>query len=258
LAAAKLQSPARILKSTAIILGLAMLVQMPWWIRNVAVSGQFLPLGTQGGFNLPDEYGQYALGVGTQWTGKGIRDAWIPPSEASRPIPIPPGFSQESFYQLWPFTVNYDPNDHRLAALIYASVCTSLSSEIAVSSAGQHAAVDWIRANSSKLPGLMAAKAITLTMGRRRFLLIGALLLLLAYIRMRQKRRIMVCLVALIACYVGAVTLTHVIIGRFLLPVLPSLYVGMALGISSIVRPEFFRLLQRRFAQMVSDERADD
>jgi len=257
LAAAKPQPAARVLKSTAVIFAIAMLVQMPWWVRNVAVSGQFLPLGTQGGFNLPDEYGPYALGIGTQWTGKGIRDAWIPPSEATRPIPIPAGFSQEFFYQLWPSTVNYDPNDHRLAAVMYATVCTSLSSEIAVSAAGQRAALEWVRTNSSKLPRLMATKAITLTMGRRGFLAIGALLLLIAYIRMRHRRRIILCLVSLIACYVWAVTLTHVIVGRFLLPILPSLYVGMALGVSAMVQPVLFKFMQRRSAETASEENAD-
>jgi hypothetical protein len=263
LAAARHQPGGRVpnggstIKSASIILALAMLVQMPWWVRNVAVSGQFLPLGTQGGFNLPDEYGEYALHIGTQWTGKGIRDAWIPPSEATRPIPIPPGFSRESFYQLWPFTVNYDPNDHRLAAVIYAAVCTSLPSEIAVSAAGERAAIEWIRANSSELPRLMVEKAITLTSGRRAFLAIGALLLLIAYMRMRQLRRIIACLVSLIACYVWAVALTHVIIGRFLIPILPPLYVGMALGVSAMMRPDGFKVLRGESAETSSQERVD-
>ena len=48
-------------KAKAVCLAVAIAVISPWWIRNVAVLDAFMPLGTQGGINLPMGFGPRAL-----------------------------------------------------------------------------------------------------------------------------------------------------------------------------------------------------
>jgi hypothetical protein len=48
-------------KTKAICLAVAVLVISPWWIRNIVVLDAFMPLGTQGGINLPMGFGPRAL-----------------------------------------------------------------------------------------------------------------------------------------------------------------------------------------------------
>lgn len=48
-------------KTKAICLAVAIAVISPWWIRNVMVLDAFMPLGTQGGINLPMGFGPRAL-----------------------------------------------------------------------------------------------------------------------------------------------------------------------------------------------------
>jgi hypothetical protein len=48
-------------KAKAICLAAAIAVMSPWWIRNVMVLDAFMPLGTQGGINLPMGFGPRAL-----------------------------------------------------------------------------------------------------------------------------------------------------------------------------------------------------
>jgi hypothetical protein len=48
-------------KTKAICLAIAIAVISPWWIRNIAVLDAFMPLGTQGGINLPMGFGPRAL-----------------------------------------------------------------------------------------------------------------------------------------------------------------------------------------------------
>ncbi len=48
-------------KTKAICLAVAIAVISPWWIRNIVVLDAFMPLGTQGGINLPMGFGPRAL-----------------------------------------------------------------------------------------------------------------------------------------------------------------------------------------------------
>jgi hypothetical protein len=48
-------------KTKAICLAVAIAVISPWWIRNIVVLDAFMPLGTQGGVNLPMGFGPRAL-----------------------------------------------------------------------------------------------------------------------------------------------------------------------------------------------------
>jgi hypothetical protein len=45
----------------AICLTVALLVMTPWFVRNIGVTGAFMPLGTQGGINLPMGFGPRAF-----------------------------------------------------------------------------------------------------------------------------------------------------------------------------------------------------
>jgi 4-amino-4-deoxy-L-arabinose transferase-like glycosyltransferase len=51
----------------ALCLAAALVVIGPWWIRNVRVLHAFMPLGTQGGVNLPMGFGPRALAHNGEW-----------------------------------------------------------------------------------------------------------------------------------------------------------------------------------------------
>jgi len=51
----------------AMCLATALLVIGPWWIRNIHVLHAFMPLGTQGGINLPMGFGPRALEHNGEW-----------------------------------------------------------------------------------------------------------------------------------------------------------------------------------------------
>ncbi len=48
-------------RTKAICLAVALLIMSPWFIRNMAVTNAFMPLGTQGGINLPMGFGPRAF-----------------------------------------------------------------------------------------------------------------------------------------------------------------------------------------------------
>lgn len=62
-------------KMKAICLAVALLVISPWWIRNSVVLHAFMPLGTQGGVNLPMGFGPRALANHGKWASN-PGDGW--------------------------------------------------------------------------------------------------------------------------------------------------------------------------------------
>ncbi len=232
LAASVSNSRTSLVKSALAMLSLALVLQAPWWIRNIRVSGQNLPLGTQGGFNLPDEYNDHAIGARGLWTNAtGIRDAWMEHTPGRQPIVIPAGYSEQSFLKMWPYS-----RDERLAATVFAATSESLESEIAVANAGRDAAKEWVRANYGKVPLLMAWRVIMLTKWHRRFLAFSFCLGAFAYFRIRKLRRSLLCLMGLLAAYCAGIACTHIMLNRFLVPALPIVYVIAALGVASAMR----------------------
>jgi 4-amino-4-deoxy-L-arabinose transferase-like glycosyltransferase len=224
----------------ALILAIAILPQLPWWARNIDVSGRFLPLGTQGGFNLPDEYGDIVL-QHHSWIGLGIGQAWTPLSVPDRDIPRPPGFTEESFAKL------YDGN-RRMQAMTAASVCGSLQSEIAVSDRGTQTALHWIRTHRRLIPELMLYKAEELVAYFHIPLIVSGLIAVIGFAALPAHRRLLVFLAAIVVMYFGVVSLTHVVHARFLIPILPAVYIGNSIGVSAmagiplkIMRSEFLR-----------------
>jgi hypothetical protein len=62
-------------KTKAICLAVAIAVIGPWWIRNIVVLDAFMPLGTQGGINLPMGFGPRALRHNGMWASN-PGDGW--------------------------------------------------------------------------------------------------------------------------------------------------------------------------------------
>ena len=58
-----------------ICLALALLVMTPWFVRNIRVTGAFMPLGTQGGVNLPMGFGPRAFRSQGIWASN-PEDGW--------------------------------------------------------------------------------------------------------------------------------------------------------------------------------------
>ena len=69
-------APGRAAFAFAAFLAGALLVPAPWWVRNCVVLGRFMPLGTQGGINLPLGYSDVALSEGGVW--KDSQRLWAP------------------------------------------------------------------------------------------------------------------------------------------------------------------------------------
>ncbi len=59
----------------AICLAVALLVMTPWFVRNIGVTGAFMPLGTQGGINLPMGFGPRAFRSQGIWASN-PEDGW--------------------------------------------------------------------------------------------------------------------------------------------------------------------------------------
>jgi hypothetical protein len=62
-------------KTKAICLAVAIAVISPWWIRNIVVLDAFMPLGTQGGINLPMGFGPRAIRHNGMWASN-PEDGW--------------------------------------------------------------------------------------------------------------------------------------------------------------------------------------
>lgn len=62
-------------KTKAICFAVAIIVISPWWIRNIIVLDAFMPLGTQGGINLPMGFGPRALRSQGVWASN-PGDGW--------------------------------------------------------------------------------------------------------------------------------------------------------------------------------------
>ncbi len=205
------------------ILIIALVIQSPWWIRNLHLAHQ-MPLGTQGGFNLPDEYSDHAIEVRGGWDGDGMGWVWT-----HRPDATP----EEIAGHLPPQVAIMRPDHPRAAAATYATMCESLDTEIAVAKIGTSAGLTWIKSHPLQLPELFVMKIVT-QIGYDRWW-IGALSALTAVgLLLSRPSRFPLSLVAIICIYIAGIGLTHAMPGRFLVPILPPLYVLAAAGIVAI------------------------
>jgi hypothetical protein len=62
-------------RAKALCIVTALVVISPWWIRNIMVTDAFMPLGTQGGINLPMGFGPRALASDGIWRSN-PEDGW--------------------------------------------------------------------------------------------------------------------------------------------------------------------------------------
>jgi hypothetical protein len=62
-------------RTKAICLAVGLHVISPWWVRNIVVTHAFMPLGTQGGINLPMGFGPRALRFQGMWASN-PEDGW--------------------------------------------------------------------------------------------------------------------------------------------------------------------------------------
>ena len=216
-------------RTALVVAGVAVAVQLPWWARNVAVAGRFVPLGTQGGFNLPDEYGDAAVAHGGVWTGDGMRDVWAQQSGRPGTATVRRPYTPAEYIAL-------NGRDLRMADLTVAYLCTSTASEVAVSVAGTRAAVGWLRDHPLAVPGLAWHKAAALANVDLPLLIGAAALSAVGGWRWPSWRRPLGVLVGWVAIYWAAVSATHMESVRFLIPALPPLYVSAAVGVASSVR----------------------
>jgi hypothetical protein len=179
----------------ALFLAAALVVPLPWWIRNCAVLDGFLPLGTQGGRNLPLGYSDLAVAAGGVWTPEGTGRWWS--EHETRFAGLPP-----------------------------------LELEREQARFGQREATLWIRTHPAAAAGLAVRKAVDLWKQPLpgRFGLPLALCALLALAPARSRRGLGA-LWAVLAAETFAVSATYGDGARFLVPVLPILHVLVANGL---------------------------
>lgn len=192
-------SSIRSLAALATFLAVALAIPAPWWARNCAVLGRFMPLGTQGGVNLPLGYSDIALASGGVWRPEGAAAFWAP---------FEPGF----------------------AAL------PPLQAERERAIVGQRQAAEWIAAHPWKLPALAVSKLVDLWRNPFPFRF-GLALAALALAALAHSFRRVPCLAlwALLAFDSFGVMATYADGARFLVPVLPVLHILIGIGVWCVV-----------------------
>jgi hypothetical protein len=175
--------------------------------------------------------------------------AWTPLTTPDAAIPLPAGFTPEQFDAL-------APGDRRLQTLLAATFCTSLDSEIAVNDCGVRSARRWIHLHYPQIPRLMLGKALALIQYFHPLVISSVLLGVVAFALLRDARRILRFAWLIIAFYVLAIMFTHVVLARFLVPILPMLFLVSALGAAAVFRliANFIRFTNRRRAGRVHEE----
>jgi hypothetical protein len=159
----------------------------------------------------------------------GMAIAWTPLSIKDSDIHPPAGFTGESFERL-------DPGDRRMQRLHADVLCNSLESEIAVSDRGTQVARRWIQNNYQEIPRLMLLKVQALTAYFHPLVISSVALALVGFVALPEARRVLVYAVLMAAFYAIAISLTHVVLARFLVPVLPMIFLADALGVAGIAR----------------------
>src|SRR5262249_5498009 len=123
------------------VVAIACFVASPWWVRNCIVLRDFMPLGTQGGFNLPDEDSDVAVKTGGVWSGLAMRQVWAQRFDDTTLMPYlrREGFPQERrLRELWP------GGEPGFGWMIYAMTSGQILLERELAITGRNAAIDWI------------------------------------------------------------------------------------------------------------------
>ena len=186
----------------ALYLAVALATVAPWWVRNYIVLGKFMPLGTQGGVNLPDGYSDLAVEYRGNWTGSAKARIW------------------ESYTKV---------ND--------VTWLTPLEIERTKAEVGQREALRWIRNHRAQLPQLAIRKAVTEWRGwqSRGMLVLLGLCMLGSLLNWRRHPQVIVLWFVIIANTL-TIMATWAMYGRFLIPVLFPCYILIGVGITEWLR----------------------
>ncbi len=183
--------------AVGVFMAVALLLPLPWWVRNCVVLDAVMPLGTQGGMGLPGGYSDTAV------RADGI---WIDPHTWGCFDPL------------------YDQmRGRRLSAI---------ELERAQARFGTRAVLVWIDRNPHLLVGLAMSKLVTLWTHRPKIYFPLLLGLGCLGLRWTCRRPAAVIPWALVACNSLAIMVTYTTrSGRFQVPVLLLLHVMAAIGL---------------------------
>lgn len=185
---------------TSLFLAGALLILAPWWARNCMVLQAFMPLGTQGGFNLASGYSDDIIENNGHWT--------------SAP-------TQRILAQ----------NSHKFETLE-----GSIFREREECQLYEAHAIEWIKANYFKLPQLAALKLIAHWLPGYDF--VGGLLRVLAVLGCVcgiRSNFVRFCLAVLVIDSLS-IAATHEDFHRFIVVVYPILYLLAAIGALQFAR----------------------
>jgi hypothetical protein len=221
--------------AAALFTATAVLVPLPWWVRNCVLLEGFMPLGTQGGWTLPGGYSDLA------WRNRGVWAGDVRPAIWEQGVAADPALQQE--LRASGMTDNemallapYPYPDLSNGKMSYAFFCGSTAMEKEGCLVCQRAALDWLVTHWTVLPSLACAKVGSEFWGQRSFLAPVVLLALLS-LGLRGTSGALTVIFLLFASGLVAIAATYAMgNGRFLVPCMPALYVLASLGAWRAIR----------------------
>jgi hypothetical protein len=185
--------------------GAALVVFVPWGVRNCLVVGALSPLGTQGGHSLGASFAYDEVTPDGSWDAERLALVW------ERRKGLPP---------------DYD------AARLAIDIRGSLEMERELAVAGQETARRWLRRNWRQIPKAVLIRLRAHALGYGPFGLAALAFGLAAFAFPEMRREAAVCL-ALLAMSATTVVMTFEAgRGRYSAPVRPAAYLMGALGLA--------------------------
>jgi hypothetical protein len=167
----------------AICLAVALLVMTPWFVRNMVVTRAFLPLGTQGGINLPMGFGPRAFRSQGIWASN-PEDGW--PEIAAKKLDV-------------------------------------VTSEVLLAQFRSKLTIDWMLAHPREVMQLMRLHVWQELRPRRDVLLQWLLPAAAVAVLIFWKKTATWVIVLMVAANVMSIAMTYSASGRFMVPVQPLL-----------------------------------
>jgi 4-amino-4-deoxy-L-arabinose transferase-like glycosyltransferase len=167
----------------AICFAVALLVMSPWFVRNMVVTRAFLPLGTQGGINLPMGFGPRAFRSQGIWASN-PEDGW--PEIAAKKLDV-------------------------------------VTSEVLLAQYRSKLTIDWMLAHPREVIQLMRLHVWQELRPRRDVLLTWLLPAAAVAVLVFRKKTATWVIVLMVAANVMSIAMTYSASGRFMVPVQPLL-----------------------------------
>ncbi|MEM1213605.1 MAG: hypothetical protein AAGI68_15055 [Planctomycetota bacterium] len=224
---------------TAGFVVLTLLVPSPWWVRNCQVLDAFMPLGTQGGLGISGGYSDYAL--------NGYPDT-------------PLGRSMHYQKGVWVYLEPigfFDEVDREVRDRAIRGEGSPIDMEKYRAKYGQEQALAWMKANWTRVPELMGWRLVRAWTGYQSWhasamLVFAGLVAAYAWwwrrngpgrdgideaaLRLAWRRRSGLWLLAMFPVMMSlAVMATYSAGGRFMVPLLPVIYVIAAVALGRFV-----------------------